>query len=69
MLSRVTDNTSCCNLNNRNILREVKVNIGLERIDIQVIVETLLNSRATSSVMSSKFARKQRFKSKRCKYL
>jgi len=48
------------------MLRKVTVKIGLEIIDIQVevIVETLLNSRATSSVMSSKFARKQKFKFK-----
>jgi len=29
------DNISCCDLNNRNILREVTVKIRLERIDIQ----------------------------------
>jgi len=34
MLSRVVDNTSYYSLNNGNILREVTVNIGLERIDI-----------------------------------
>jgi len=34
MLARVIDNTSCCNLDNRNMLREVMVKIGLERIDI-----------------------------------
>jgi len=33
MLVRVIDNTSCCNLDNRNILREVMVKIRLERID------------------------------------
>ena len=40
------DNISCCNLDNGNLLREVMVNIGLERIDIQeeVIVEALLDS-------------------------
>jgi len=67
MLSRVVDNTSSCNLNNRNILREVIVKIGLERINTQkeVIVEVLLNSRATELVMSSEFARKQRFKLKK----
>ena len=41
--------------------------IGLERIDIQegVIVEALLDSRATGLVMSLEFVRKQRFKLKR----
>jgi len=28
------DNTSYCNLNNRDMLREVTVKIGLERINI-----------------------------------
>jgi len=28
------DNTSCYNLNNGNMLREVTVKIGLEKIDI-----------------------------------
>jgi len=48
------------------LLREVTVNIGLERIDIQegIIVEVLLNSRVMSLVKSSEFARKQRFKLK-----
>ena len=67
MLSRVVDNTFCCNLNNRNILREVIVKIGLERIDTLkgVIVETLLDSEVTELVMSSEFARKQGFKLKK----
>jgi len=49
------------------MLREVIVKIGLERIDTQeeVTVETLLNSGATGLVMSSEFARKQRFKLKK----
>ena len=60
MLSRVIDNTFCCNLNNRNMLREVTVKIGLERIDTQegVIVEALLESRIMKLVMSSEFAKK-----------
>jgi len=60
MLSRVVDNTSYYSLNNRNILREVTVKIGLERIDIQkgVIIEVLLNSRITRLVISSDFAKK-----------
>jgi len=54
------ENTSCCNLNNGNMLREVIVKIGLERIDMQkeVTVEALLNSGATGLVISSEFARK-----------
>ena len=40
--------------------------IGLERIDIQeVMVEALLDSKATEIVMSSEFARKQWFKLKK----
>ena len=67
MLSRVVDNIFCCNLNNENILREVIVKIGLERIDTLkgVIVETLLDSEVTELVMSSEFARKQGFKLKK----
>jgi len=46
------------------MLREVTVKIGLEKIDTQkkVIVEALLDSRVTELVISSKFAKKQRFK-------
>ena len=64
MLSKVVGNTSTCNLNNRNMLREVIVKIGLERINIQegVIVEGLLDSTAMGLVMSSEFAGNQRFK-------
>ena len=64
MFTRATDNTSCCNLDNENILREVIVRIGLERIDIQegVTVEALLDSGATGLVISLEFARKQGFK-------
>jgi len=49
-----------CNLDNENILREVMVKIGLERINMQeeVIVEVLLDSRAMELVMSSEFTRK-----------
>ena len=40
--------------------------IGLERIDIQeVMVEALLDSKATEIVMSSGFVRKQWFKLKK----
>jgi len=61
------NNIFCCNLGNKDMLREVMVKIGLERIDIQevVAVEALLDSRATGLVMSSEFARKERFKLKK----
>jgi len=61
------ENTSGCNLNNRDILRKVTVKIKLERIDIQedVTVEVLLDSRAIGLVMSLEFARKQGFKLKK----
>ena len=67
MLSRVVDSTSCCNLDNRDILEKVIVKIGLERIDIQegVTVEALLDSGVIGLVMSSEFARKQEFKLKK----
>ena len=60
MFSRVIDNTSCYNLNNGNMLREVTVNIGLERINMQekVTVEILLDSSTMKLVMSLEFARK-----------
>jgi len=47
------------------------VKISLERTDIQkgVIVEALLDSRATELVMSLEFARKQGFKLKKIKRL
>jgi len=47
------------------------VKIGLERINTQkrVTVKALLDSRATELVMSSEFARKQRFKLKKIKNL
>ena len=53
------------------ILREVTVKIRLERIDTQkgIIVEALLNSRATRLVMSSEFAKKQEFKLKKLERL
>ena len=49
------------------MLREVTVKIRLERIDTQkgITVEMLLNSSVTELVMSSEFARKQRFKLKK----
>ena len=67
MLTRVTDNTSMHNLDKGDLLREVMVKIGLERIDMQegIMVEALLDSSVTGLVMSSEFARKQRFKLKK----
>ncbi len=67
MPSKVVENTSTCNLDNGDMLREVTVKIGLERIDIQegVIVEALLDSGAMGLVMSLEFARKQGFKLKK----
>ena len=53
MFSRVVNNTSSCNLDNGDMLREVTMKTGLERIDIQeeVTVEALLE-------VSSEFTRK-----------
>ena len=63
MISKVVNNTSCCNLDNEDILREITVKIGLERIDTQeVTVKVLLDSGAIGLVMSSESARKQEFK-------
>ena len=63
----VRENISCCNLDNGDMLREVMVKIGLERIDMQegITVEALLDSGTTRLVMSSEFARKQGFKFKK----
>ena len=60
MLSRVIENISCCNLDNRNILGEVTVKIELERINTQeeMTVETLLDSSKTGLVISLEFTRK-----------
>ena len=67
MLSRVMDNIYYCSLNNGDLLREVTVKIGLERIDTQkgIIVEALLDSGTTRLVMSSEFMRKQGFRLKK----
>jgi len=67
MLTRVIDNISMCNLDKRDLLREVTVKTGLERIDTQegITVEALLDSGATELVMSLEFARKQGFKLKK----
>jgi len=60
-------NTSCCNLNNGDMLRKIIVKIGLERIYTQegMTVEVLLDSGVMRLVMSLDFARKQGFKLKR----
>jgi len=65
------DNTSCCDLNNEEGLREVMVKISLERVDIQegATVEALLDSRTMELVMSSEFARKQGFRLKKMERL
>ena len=66
MLSRIVENTSTYNLDNRDMLREVTVNIGLKKIDMQgITVEALLDSGVTGLVMSSEFAKKQWFKLKK----
>jgi len=67
MLTRITDNTSIRNIDKGNLLREVTVKIGLERIDMQegITVEALLDSGVMGLVISSEFARKQRFKLKK----
>ena len=60
MLSRVVENTSSCNLDKGDLLREVTVKIGLERIDTQegIIVEALLDSGVIGLVISLEFVRK-----------
>jgi len=67
MLSKVVDNISTYNLDKEDLLREVIVKIGLERIDMQeeITVEVLLDSSAIGLVISSEFVRKQRFKLKK----
>ena len=71
MLSKVAENISVCNLDNKNILREVLVKIELERINIQkeITVEILLDSKLTELVISLEFARKQKFKLKKIEKL
>ena len=66
MLDKVAENIFIYNLNNKKLLREVIVKIGLERVDMQkeVTVEMLLDSGAIELVMSLEFVRKQRFKLK-----
>ena len=51
----------------KELLREITVKIGLEKIDIQegITVEAVLDSGTTVLVMSLKFTKKQGFKLKR----
>jgi len=65
------ENIFYCNLDNRDILREVMVKIGLEKIDTQkgVMVEALLDSKVMGLVISLEFARKQEFKLKKIERL
>jgi len=60
MFSRVVENTSTCNLNNKDMLREVTVKIRPKKIDIQegITVEAILDSGATRLVMSLEFVRR-----------
>ena len=60
MLSTVVENTFTCDLDKGDLLREVTVKIGLERIDTQegITVEALLDSGATRLVMSLEFTKK-----------
>ena len=71
MLSKLVENTSTCNLDNRDMLREVIVRISLKKINTQegVTVEVLLDSGATELVMSLEFAKRQGFKLKKIKRL
>jgi len=57
MLTKAMDNISCYNLDNGDMLREVMVKIGLERIDTQerITVEVLLDSSMTIKITESEF--------------
>ena len=61
MLSKIIENKFYHNLDNRYILREVIMNIGLKKIDMQekVIVKVLLDSNVIESIISLEFAKKQ----------
>jgi len=65
------DNTFCCDLNNRDMLRKVIVKIGLKRINTweKVIVEVLLDGEVTELVISLEFVKKQRVKLKKIEKL
>ena len=62
MLSRVMNNIFYLNLNNGNMLREMIVKIGLERVDMQeeVILEVLLDNSVTELVISLEFTSYQK---------
>jgi len=53
------------------LLREVTVEISLERMDMQeeIIVETLLDTGVAGLVMSSEFTRKMEFKIEKSIYV
>ena len=67
MLSRVAENTFSYNLDKEDLLREVIVKIGLERIDTQegITVEALLDSGVMGLVINLEFGKKQDFKLKK----
>ena len=48
ILSKVVNNIPSCNLDNKDMLREVTIIIGLEKIDIseEIRVKVLLDSKA-----------------------
>jgi len=71
MLSRVMDNKSCYNLDNGNMLREVTINIRLERINTQerVTIKMSLDNVAMGLVMSLEFSKKQGFQLKKIEKL
>ena len=54
------NNISYYNLDNKKMLRKLRVKIRLERIDMQdrIIVEVLLDSRVIGLFMSLEFVRK-----------
>ena len=61
MLSKIIENEFYYNLDNIYMLREVIMNIGLKKIDMQekVIVKVLLDSNVIESIISLEFAKKQ----------
>jgi len=56
----VVDNILSNSISNRDLLREVTINIVLERINIQegIIIEVLLDSSATGLIISFEFCKK-----------
>jgi len=57
ILSKGVENIFTCNLDNEDMLKEMMVKIGLEKINIQerVMVEALLDSSTIGLVMSLEF--------------